>query len=116
MQNMLSLVTALIKPAVLSYRNTFDRGEIVTRDELKHLSANLDYATVHNSQAARGSKRKIEDAVANMRPAVGDTNYHGLAGRKISNANFRAEWQSAMGCGRQISIEGRTARRFSSLI
>src|ERR1700728_4505520 len=51
-----------------------------------------------------------------MRTPVGDEDYHGLAGRKISNANFRAEWQSAMGCGRQISIEGRTARRFSFLV
>jgi hypothetical protein len=58
---------------------------------------NLDYATIHNPQAARGAKRKIEDAVANMRNTVGGANYHGLAGRKISNANFRAEWQRAMG-------------------
>ena len=57
--------------------DTFDWPREPLGDELKHLSANLDYATIPNSQAARGAKRKIEDAVANIRSTVGDANYHG---------------------------------------
>ena len=36
--------------------------------KLKHLSANLDYATIGDSQASRSAKRKIEDATPNVGP------------------------------------------------
>jgi hypothetical protein len=49
--------------------------------KLKHLSANLGHATIRNPQAARGAERKVEDAAANPRSAVGDANYYRLAGR-----------------------------------
>ena len=46
-----------------------------SRHKLKHLDANLGHATIRNPQAARGSDRKVEDAVANPRSAVGNPNH-----------------------------------------
>jgi hypothetical protein len=65
----------------------------------------MDYATIRDPQDARGGERKVENSAANPRSAVGDANYYGLAGRKISDANPRAERQAAVGRGLQIPIE-----------
>jgi hypothetical protein len=92
------------------------RARTPFRVGLKHLDANLGHTTIRNPQVARGAEREVEDAVANPWSAVGDHNYYGSVGRKISHANSRAERQAAVGCGRQISIERCTARCFSCLI
>jgi hypothetical protein len=83
---------------------------------LEHLDANLGHAPIRNPQAARGGERQVENAVANLWSAVGNHNYNRFVGRKISNANFRAERQAAVGCGWQIPIECNAARCFSGLI
>ena len=72
---------------------------------LKHLDANLGDTTIRNPQAARRAEREVEDAVENPWSAVVDHNYYRSVGRKISNANSRAERQAAVGCGWQIPIE-----------
>ena len=64
---------------------------------LEHLNANLGHAAICNPQVASGPERQIENAVANMWSAVGDHNYNRSVGRKISNANFCAEGQAAVG-------------------
>ena len=70
-----------------------------SRHKLKYLSANLGYAAVRNSQTARSAERKVEDAAANPRSPVVDTNYYGLVARKISYANACPERQVAVGSG-----------------
>lgn len=72
---------------------------------LKHLDANLSHTTIRNPQAARRAQREVEDAVANPWSAVVDHNYYRSVGRKISNANSRAERQAAVCCSWQIPIE-----------
>jgi len=72
---------------------------------LKHLDANLGHTTIRNPQAARRAEREVEDAVANPWSAVGDHHYYRSVGRKISNANSRAERQAAVCCSWQIPIE-----------
>jgi len=80
--------------------------------KLKHLSADVDHATIRNPQTARSGERKVEQAAGHPRSAVGDGNDYRLPGRKIGYANFRAERQAAVGCGEQIPIEPGTARCF----
>ena len=41
---------------------------------LKHFSANPSHAAIHDPKAACGAERKVEDAAANPRSAVGDAN------------------------------------------
>jgi len=72
---------------------------------LKHLDADPGHTTIRNPQAARGTERQVEDAAANPWSAVGDHNYYRSVGRKISNANSRAERQAAVRCSWQIPIE-----------
>lgn len=69
------------------------------RAPAKYLSANLGYATIRDPQIARSAERKIENAAANPRSAIGDTNYDRHAALNISDANSRAERQAAVGCG-----------------
>jgi hypothetical protein len=59
---------------------------------LKHLNPNASHAPLSDPQAARGAKRKIDNAAAYPRSTVGNTNYNGLAARKINYANSCAEW------------------------
>ena len=77
----------------------------ISRHKLKHLDADLGHTTIRNPQAARGTERQVEDAAANPWSAVGDHNYYRSVGRKISNANSRAERQAAVRCSWQIPIE-----------
>ena len=77
----------------------------ISRHKLKHLDADVGHTTIGNPQAARGTERQVEDAVANPWSAVGDHNYYRSVGRKISNANSRAERQAAVRCSWQIPIE-----------
>src|ERR1700704_5219941 len=70
-----------------------------SRHKLKYVSANLGHAAVRNSQTARSAERKVEDAAANPGSPVGDTNYYGLAARKISYTNSCAERQVTVGGG-----------------
>jgi hypothetical protein len=81
-----------------------------SRHKLKHLSANLHHAPIRDPQDACGGERKVEDAAANPRSAVCDTNHYRFFCRRISNANSRAERQGPVGCRWQIPIEERTAR------
>src|SRR3984893_12685350 len=87
-----------------------------SRHKLKYVSANLGHAAVRNSQTARSAERKVEDAAANPGSPVGDTNYYGLAARKISYTISCAERQVAVGGGQSLPNERGTTRCFSCRI
>jgi hypothetical protein len=70
------------------------------------LLGHVSMAGLHllDSERLRGgdlfdAERKVEDAAANPGSPVGDTNYYGLAARKISYTNSCAERQVAVGSG-----------------
>lgn len=75
---------------------------------LQHLGTDVSYTAIRNPQAARGSKREIEDAATNERASVIDGDDD--AASAMGHADLGAERQGPMRCCQVIPIECRTAR------
>jgi hypothetical protein len=84
--------------------------------KLQYLSANLNHTSVLDPQAACSGERKVKDAVADVWPAVGNLNHDRFMGRKVCDANFGAERQTAVGRSWLVPIERGAVRCLSRAV